>query len=206
MREAPAIYDHRGPAARGRQGHGVRSGSARTTARVSSDDRIALCDKSYDALAGADALAIVTEWNEFREPDFDEDAPAAARARRLRRPQHLLARADAGARLHVFLHWPLTDAPSSSPAAPATSAATPQRRCTRPATTSSSTTTSSPATAEAVKYGDLVEGDITDVDAVRARAQTPRHLRRDALRGVPRRRRVGSRADRVTTATTSAVR
>src|SRR5262245_13387136 len=27
-------------------------------------------DKSYDALTGADALAIVTEWNEFREPDW----------------------------------------------------------------------------------------------------------------------------------------
>src|SRR5262245_28173192 len=27
-------------------------------------------DKSYDALAGADALAIVTEWHEFREPDW----------------------------------------------------------------------------------------------------------------------------------------
>ena len=25
---------------------------------------------SYSALAGADALAVVTEWNEFREPDF----------------------------------------------------------------------------------------------------------------------------------------
>jgi len=34
------------------------------------DGRIALCDKSYDALADADALVIVTEWNEFREPDF----------------------------------------------------------------------------------------------------------------------------------------
>jgi UDPglucose 6-dehydrogenase len=33
-------------------------------------NRIALCEKSYDALAGADALAVVTEWNEFREPDF----------------------------------------------------------------------------------------------------------------------------------------
>jgi UDPglucose 6-dehydrogenase len=30
-----------------------------------------LCDKSYDALAGADALAVITEWNEFREPDFE---------------------------------------------------------------------------------------------------------------------------------------
>jgi UDPglucose 6-dehydrogenase len=27
-------------------------------------------DKSYEALAGADALAIVTEWHEFREPDW----------------------------------------------------------------------------------------------------------------------------------------
>jgi UDPglucose 6-dehydrogenase len=32
--------------------------------------KVTLCEKSYDALVGADALAIVTEWNEFREPDF----------------------------------------------------------------------------------------------------------------------------------------
>ena len=32
--------------------------------------RIQLCDHSYDALKGADALALITEWNEFREPDF----------------------------------------------------------------------------------------------------------------------------------------
>src|SRR4051812_32668050 len=32
--------------------------------------RITLVEKEYDALKGADALAIVTEWNEFREPDF----------------------------------------------------------------------------------------------------------------------------------------
>lgn len=30
-----------------------------------------LCDTSPAALAGADALAIVTEWQEFRSPDFD---------------------------------------------------------------------------------------------------------------------------------------
>ena len=28
-------------------------------------------DNSYDALKGADALIVVTEWNEFRRPDFD---------------------------------------------------------------------------------------------------------------------------------------
>ena len=32
--------------------------------------KIALADKSYEALKGADALVIATEWNEFREPDF----------------------------------------------------------------------------------------------------------------------------------------
>jgi UDPglucose 6-dehydrogenase len=32
--------------------------------------KILLADKNYDALKGADALVIATEWNEFREPDF----------------------------------------------------------------------------------------------------------------------------------------
>jgi len=44
--------------------------AATPVARRLFDGRIALCDRSYDALADADALAIVTEWNEFREPDF----------------------------------------------------------------------------------------------------------------------------------------
>jgi UDPglucose 6-dehydrogenase len=33
-------------------------------------ERIFLAGDSYDALKGADALAVVTEWNEFRTPDF----------------------------------------------------------------------------------------------------------------------------------------
>lgn len=32
--------------------------------------RVTFVKRSYDALAGAEALALVTEWNEFREPDF----------------------------------------------------------------------------------------------------------------------------------------
>jgi UDPglucose 6-dehydrogenase len=32
---------------------------------------LVLCEDPYDALDGADALAIVTEWREFRSPDFD---------------------------------------------------------------------------------------------------------------------------------------
>src|SRR5690606_1638446 len=43
-------------------------------------DRICYAPTNYDALAGADALVVVTDWNEYRHPDF-------ARIRRtLRRP------------------------------------------------------------------------------------------------------------------------
>jgi len=34
-------------------------------------DKLAYCDRPYGALEGADALAIATEWNEFRNPDFE---------------------------------------------------------------------------------------------------------------------------------------
>jgi UDPglucose 6-dehydrogenase len=34
-------------------------------------DRLAYCDRPYGALEGADGLAIVTEWPEFRRPDFE---------------------------------------------------------------------------------------------------------------------------------------
>ncbi len=33
-------------------------------------DRVEFCTNEYQALEGADALAIITEWNEFRTPDF----------------------------------------------------------------------------------------------------------------------------------------
>jgi UDPglucose 6-dehydrogenase len=69
MREAPAIAIVNRLLELGVQ---VRAydPEATTTARGIFGDRVTLCEKSYDALAGADALAIVTEWNEFREPDF----------------------------------------------------------------------------------------------------------------------------------------
>ena len=34
-------------------------------------DRISYSHNQYDIIEGADALAIVTEWNEYRNPDFD---------------------------------------------------------------------------------------------------------------------------------------
>ncbi|HEY1066979.1 MAG TPA: UDP-glucose/GDP-mannose dehydrogenase family protein [Pirellulales bacterium] len=35
-------------------------------------DKLIYCEDPYAALDGASALAIMTEWNEFRQPDFDE--------------------------------------------------------------------------------------------------------------------------------------
>jgi UDPglucose 6-dehydrogenase len=69
MREAPAIVIIEGLLA---QGASVRAydPEATRTGRNVFGDRITFCEKSYDALAGADALAVVTEWNTFREPEF----------------------------------------------------------------------------------------------------------------------------------------
>jgi UDPglucose 6-dehydrogenase len=45
---------------------------AMKVAREIFGSRLALADKSYEAVSGADALAIVTEWSEFREPDWNK--------------------------------------------------------------------------------------------------------------------------------------
>jgi len=34
-------------------------------------DRLTFCDRAYGTAEGADALAVVTEWQEFRNPDFE---------------------------------------------------------------------------------------------------------------------------------------
>jgi UDPglucose 6-dehydrogenase len=36
------------------------------------NDKVAYCESKYDALKGADALVLITEWKEFRSPDFYE--------------------------------------------------------------------------------------------------------------------------------------
>lgn len=43
---------------------------------IPESDSVTYHRKNYDALKGADALLIVTEWNEFRNPDFDAMAEA----------------------------------------------------------------------------------------------------------------------------------
>jgi UDPglucose 6-dehydrogenase len=69
MREAPAIPIIEGLLARGAS---VRAfdPEARKTAQKIFGRRIHYARHPYDALVRADTLLVVTEWNEFREPDF----------------------------------------------------------------------------------------------------------------------------------------
>jgi UDPglucose 6-dehydrogenase len=69
MREAPALAIIEGLLA---GGAAVRAYDPKATAaaRRTLGDRVTLTARSYEAVEGADALVVVTEWNEFREPDF----------------------------------------------------------------------------------------------------------------------------------------
>jgi UDPglucose 6-dehydrogenase len=69
MREAPAITIIEKLLALGAKVQAYDP-QAEEVARGLFGKRVTFADKSYEALTGADALAIVTEWNEFREPDF----------------------------------------------------------------------------------------------------------------------------------------
>lgn len=44
---------------------------AMETGRVELGDKVTMCEDGYDALVGADALVIFTDWPKFRNPDFD---------------------------------------------------------------------------------------------------------------------------------------
>ena len=69
MREAPAITIVEGLLARG-AAIAVHDPEALNEARKVFGERVTYQRVNYEALAGADALLIVTEWNEFRRPDF----------------------------------------------------------------------------------------------------------------------------------------
>ena len=69
MREAPSITVIEALLAAGAE-VSAYDPQAGGSARRIFGTRIDLASDSYDVLKGADALAILTEWNEFREPDF----------------------------------------------------------------------------------------------------------------------------------------
>jgi UDPglucose 6-dehydrogenase len=69
MREAPAIPIIKALLARGAKVQAYDP-EAMEVARSHFGVRIDYATNSYEALKGADALVVVTEWNEFREPDY----------------------------------------------------------------------------------------------------------------------------------------
>ena len=93
MREAPAI-----PLIEALLKAGARvqayDPEAMRVARRLFGTRVTFADSNYDALQGADGLAIVTEWNEFRRPDLDRmktllKAPVIFDGRNLFAPDHM---------------------------------------------------------------------------------------------------------------------
>jgi len=93
LREAPALAVIEELLARGAA---VRAydPKAMTAARRILGDRVTFCPRSYEAVEGADALVLATEWNEFREPDFERVRllmrhPAIFDGRNIYNPRHL---------------------------------------------------------------------------------------------------------------------
>jgi UDPglucose 6-dehydrogenase len=95
MREAPAIVIIQQLLEQGAKVQAYDPEAVRT-ARSLFGNKISYAAKSYDALKGADALAIVTEWHEFREPDFARmrklmRSPVIVDGRNIYEPQQMKA-------------------------------------------------------------------------------------------------------------------
>lgn len=95
MREAPAItiIEHllaAGATVRAHDPEALRE------ARKIFGDRIEYSSNQYDILSGADALAIITDWSEYRNPDFDRiksalRSPNIVDGRNLYKPDRMAA-------------------------------------------------------------------------------------------------------------------
>jgi UDPglucose 6-dehydrogenase len=94
MREAPSVVIinrllEMGATIRAHDPEAIRE------ARKIFGERISYSHNQYDILAGADALAIITEWNEYRNPDFERIKslliqPLIFDGRNLYKPQRML--------------------------------------------------------------------------------------------------------------------
>jgi UDPglucose 6-dehydrogenase len=95
MREAPAIPIVKTLLEKGAKVQ-VYDPEAQKMAKSIFGSKVTYATKSYDALRGADALAIVTEWHEFREPDFPRmrklmRSPVIFDGRNIYQPQQMKA-------------------------------------------------------------------------------------------------------------------
>ncbi|HVG61999.1 MAG TPA: UDP-glucose/GDP-mannose dehydrogenase family protein [Hyalangium sp.] len=96
MREAPSIEIIEGLLAKGAR-IVAHDPVATNSARRMLGNRITYAPNPYAAAEGADALVIVTEWNEFRHPDFDRlkhlmKAPVIFDGRNLFEPERMRER------------------------------------------------------------------------------------------------------------------
>ncbi|HET6512267.1 MAG TPA: UDP binding domain-containing protein, partial [Candidatus Kapabacteria bacterium] len=72
IRDAPSIEIINGLLERGAKVHASDPAAISAIKSVIPEsDKVTYHRKNYDALKGCDALLVVTEWNEFRNPDFD---------------------------------------------------------------------------------------------------------------------------------------
>jgi UDPglucose 6-dehydrogenase len=74
MREAPAITIIEELLAAGARVQAFDPVATENARKLIGDReaRVRYCASAYEALEGADGLLIITEWNEFRHPDFDQ--------------------------------------------------------------------------------------------------------------------------------------
>jgi len=70
VRESPALYVIEDLLSRGMQVRAFDPKGMENTRKVLGE-RIAYTQDAYEAVAGADGLAIITEWNMFKSPDMD---------------------------------------------------------------------------------------------------------------------------------------
>jgi UDPglucose 6-dehydrogenase len=95
MREAPAVPIINGLLARGARVQAYDPEAIPVAQKVFGST-VTFAKHAYDALRGADVLLVVTEWNEFREPDFDKmkrlmKAPLVLDGRNIYQPAQLRA-------------------------------------------------------------------------------------------------------------------
>ena len=72
MREAPAITIINELLNLGAKVKAYDPKAMETSQNLYLKDKITYSKSSYDALENADAMLLLTEWNEFRRPDFDK--------------------------------------------------------------------------------------------------------------------------------------
>ena len=95
MREAPAVPLINGLLAEG-AAVTAYDPEAMKVAKSVFGSKVTFAENNYAALTGADALVLVTEWNEFREPDFERMRslmrdPVIFDGRNIYKPEHIRA-------------------------------------------------------------------------------------------------------------------